>query len=248
MEFTAELCETLFTRSVLPIWIVDMDTMEFLAVNRAAVEIYGYQRETFLTSDLRLLRPNDSVTLLHDDYNSFLGSGKLHPRRHRQADGHWANVQVAVNPVNFNGRRAGLAQVLHTELGRSAEEEVRKVKQRMAHVLSGALDAVISIDRDSHITEWSGESESIFGWSAEEAIGQPMHELIMPERFREQHLLGLHRYFVTGQAKLLGNRVEVHAIKKSGEEFPAELRIMRVDRSSTFDFTAFLRDLTPPNP
>lgn len=236
----------LFHESVIPSWIVDIATMGFVDVNQSAVDKYGYQRETLLAGDLRLLRPNDDLVGLQNDYRALAAAVGLHSRRHRHADGRWIEVEVSVRPFPYLGERGFLAQALDPTSLQSLQAEIARVQARLTRVLECSLDAVVSIDRESRIIEWSGESQAVFGWSREEAVGQRMHELIMPERYRAQHLEGLNRYFVTGQSRILEHRIEISALRRTGEEFPVDLRITRVDRASAFDFTAFIRDRSEP--
>jgi PAS domain S-box-containing protein len=81
--------------------------------------------------------------------------------------------------------------------------------------------------------------------AARDAVrGQDIAETIIPERFREAHHRGLRRYLETGEARVLGKRIEVAALRANGEEFPVELAVVRVPNSDPPLFTAFLRDLT----
>jgi PAS domain S-box-containing protein len=64
--------------------------------------------------------------------------------------------------------------------------------------------------------------KELFGYSREEMIGQSV-ELLVPERFRSQHLLHRAGYFVSPQARMMGSGREVSARHKNGAEFPVEL-------------------------
>jgi PAS domain S-box-containing protein len=86
----------------------------------------------------------------------------------------------------------------------------------------------------------------MFGWTREEAIGRPLADLIIPERYHAAHRNGLQRYLKTGQAQVLGRRLEVSGIRKNGEEFPVELSIAPI-RGARLSFVGFLRDLTERN-
>src|SRR5207253_11422291 len=81
--------------------------------------------------------------------------------------------------------------------------------------------------------------------SREEALGARMSSLIIPERYRERHEQGLQRYLTTGEGPVLGQILEVEALRRDGEELPVELAISqawREGRSTTF--IAFIRDTT----
>ncbi|MDP8916368.1 MAG: PAS domain S-box protein [Pseudomonadota bacterium] len=111
-------------------------------------------------------------------------------------------------------------------------------------VLDTALDAVVVMNPDGSVADWNGRAEAVFGWLREEAIGRPMADLIVPERLREAHWRGLRSYLETGKGMILGNRIEVPAVRKDGREIPVELAITPTDADGGLLFVGFLRDIT----
>ncbi len=127
---------------------------------------------------------------------------------------------------------------------RRAEAALYASEQRNRLIVESALDAVVTIDRTGVITGWSPQSEQTFGWTQDEAIGQPVAETILPERYREAHREGLARYLATGEARVLNRRIELAALHRSGSEFPVELSITSGRMGEVVSFTAFVRDIT----
>ncbi len=117
-------------------------------------------------------------------------------------------------------------------------------EQRTHLIVETALDAVVSIDRGGAITGWNPQAEKIFGWTRQEAIGRPVEETIMPQRFRAAHKSGLARYLATGEARVLDRRIELTGLHRSGHEFPVELSITPTGSGEAAGFSAFLRDIT----
>ena len=124
------------------------------------------------------------------------------------------------------------------------EENLAASEERTRLIVETALDAVISIDRRGAITDWNPQAEKIFGWTRQEAIGRPVEETIMPQRFRNPHKKGMARYLETGESKLLDRRIELSAIHRNGQEFPIELSITPMGAGEAAGFSAFLRDIT----
>ena len=114
-------------------------------------------------------------------------------------------------------------------------------------LLETALDAVVVMTSDGIVAEWNDRAASIFGWSRDEALGQAMAELIIPERYREAHKDGIRRYLQTGKGEVLGRRAEVSGIKKNGEEFPVELSISPILDDGRIVFVGCLRDISDRN-
>jgi PAS domain S-box-containing protein len=111
-------------------------------------------------------------------------------------------------------------------------------------VLETTLDAAVVMKADGVVADWNERAVAVFGWSKDEAVGQSMADLIIPERYREAHKMGLQRYLETGKGEVLGRRIEVSARRKNGEEFPVELSISPIRDGETILFLGCLRDIT----
>ncbi len=115
---------------------------------------------------------------------------------------------------------------------------------RTRAILSTSLDAVITINAMDEVTGWNQHAEVIFGWSSDEAMGARLAELIIPEKYRRQHLDGIKNFLDTGEGKALNSRMEVTALKKNGDEFPVELTIAPIIVDGKPSFSAFIRDMS----
>ncbi len=112
-------------------------------------------------------------------------------------------------------------------------------------VIDAALDAVITADRDCRVTGWNAAAERIFGHRAAEMMGRSIGDAIVPPHHRAAHEAGLARYHRTGCPHVLGQRLEMEAMRADGSIFPCELSIHEVKAAGKVFFTAWLRDLTP---
>ena len=110
------------------------------------------------------------------------------------------------------------------------------------HVLHASPYAIIVIEKSGMIVEWNPQAEALFGWPREEALGQPIHELVIPERLRTNHISGIESFLRTGESQVLGKRLQVAGLRRNGDEFPAELSITMETEGKYF--AAFVRDLT----
>jgi PAS domain S-box-containing protein len=84
----------------------------------------------------------------------------------------------------------------------------------------------------------------MFGFTRDQVIAREMAALIVPPALREQHRRGLARYLATGKGPVLGQRVELSALRAEGAEFPVELSITRIGTAEPPTFTGFVRDIT----
>ncbi len=125
-----------------------------------------------------------------------------------------------------------------------AEDSVRESEARKAAVLESALDAIITMDHEGRVVEFNPAAERTFGYSQDEAVGREMAELIIPPSLREAHRRGLARYLATEEGVVIGNRVELTAMRSDGAEFPVELTVTRIPLDGPPMFTGYVRDIT----
>lgn len=129
-------------------------------------------------------------------------------------------------------------QILRSRRKLAAREHYRGV------IVEHALDAVVSMDTSGRIVDWNAQAERTFGWSVKEAAGQDLASLIIPAEQRDAQREGLAHYLKTGEGPVLGQRLELNALRKNGEEFPVELNVLAVPLEDGVLFNAFLRDIS----
>jgi PAS domain S-box-containing protein len=120
----------------------------------------------------------------------------------------------------------------------------RETDALLAGIVAIAADAIISMDEHQLITMFNHGAEVIFGYLAEEVIGKPL-TVLMPERSRaahQEHVDTFRSSAVT--ARRMGDRSEILGQRKSGDVFPAEASISKVDIGGRRVYTAVLRDIT----
>ncbi|MHC4969500.1 MAG: PAS domain-containing protein, partial [Planctomycetota bacterium] len=137
-------------------------------------------------------------------------------------------------------RVAGLTQDI---TGRKrADEELREREERFRSVVDTATDGVIVIDDQSVITLWNKASEEIFGYTADEAVGQPV-TLVVPEHAQQVYFRELEQP-KGGLDKLLSRTTELAGRRKDGSEFPLELSLASWQTSQGMFFAGIIRDIT----
>ncbi|GAC1435951.1 MAG: hypothetical protein NVSMB68_08090 [Thermoanaerobaculia bacterium] len=111
-------------------------------------------------------------------------------------------------------------------------------------LLAIAADAVIAVDDDQRIIFFNQGAERIFGWTAAEVGGQPL-EMLLPERYRGMHRVHVRAFGAAhGHARLMGERQQITGLRKSGDEFPAEAAIERIEEDGRNVYATVLRDVS----
>ena len=112
-------------------------------------------------------------------------------------------------------------------------------------IVDETQDAIIFANRGGRIELWNSGAESIFGYSAEEAMGQSL-DLIIPEKLRTRHWEGYHKVMASGSTRYGRELLAVPAIRKDGTRISIEFSILLV-RSSVGEVlgsSAIVRDVT----
>ncbi len=123
----------------------------------------------------------------------------------------------------------------------------RQTEALSAVSIEHAMDCVITIDGGGRILAFNPLAERTFGFSAQQVIGQSLSSCIVPERMRAAHEEGLARFLRTGEANVVGKRIEIPALCADGTEIQVELSVTAFELDGEPYFTAYLRDLTEKN-
>ncbi len=124
-----------------------------------------------------------------------------------------------------------------------AEEGLRESEERYRTVAETAAEAIITIDETSTMVFVNRAAEQIFGYTAQEMLGQKL-TLLMPERLRAAHERSMARYLTTNQRHLAWERVHLPGRHKSGREIPLELAFWEFTQQGKRFFSSIVRDIT----
>ncbi len=163
----------LFDQSPWPMWILDEETLQFLDINQAAIEDYGYSREEFLNMTLKDIRPPEDVPALLSSLSAARAS-KTQRRfnagvvRHRKKDGTIIYIEVASGLVSYGERKARLALMHNVTLRKQTEDTVAK----LSRAVEQTDDQVFITDKEGRMEYVNPAFEQFTGYTKEEVLGQ----------------------------------------------------------------------------
>src|SRR5690606_672373 len=104
LAYSEQKYKNLFDNNPMALWVLELPSLRFLAVNDSAVLQYGYTREEFLSMTAMDIRPEEDKELfLHLDRN-VTGTMKKGIWRHLKKDGSIIYAEVTVHEINYEGK------------------------------------------------------------------------------------------------------------------------------------------------
>ncbi|HEX2060364.1 MAG TPA: EAL domain-containing protein, partial [Thermoanaerobaculia bacterium] len=210
---------TLFEMNPLPMWVYDLETLAFTAVNDAAVRHYGFSRDEFLRMTIRDIRPPEEIPAMMAALHDMTERRGPTVFRHRKKDGTVIDVDVTSFEFLSGTRRSRLVIAQDITERRRAEEELRRSEERYRELFENANDLVYTHDLEGRITSMNIAGERTSGYSRDELLGRPIHEVLVPEH--------LERAREAMQKKMRGEAAatfyEVEMLSKDGRRIPLEL-------------------------
>jgi len=130
------------------------------------------------------------------------------------------------------------------ELARGITAAHARLQARLQGVFATAMDAIITVDEHQKITMFNAAAEGIFGYRADQVLGQPI-DMLIPSPHRRRHREHMRLFGETGStARTMGPAFNVRGVRASGEEFPIDASISRLREGPHLIYTVILRDIT----
>ncbi|MUG91529.1 PAS domain S-box protein [Scytonema sp. UIC 10036] len=227
----------------------------YVFANQAYASVVGYTPEEMIgMAWQKTVHPEDLEKMIAA-YNVMLQNGKVEiDARGIRRDGSIFYKQLVMISIyneqhKFIGHHCFMKDITDRK---QVEEALQKAQSRFAGILEIAQDAIISVDNNQHITLFNQGAEKVFGYIAEEILGQPL-ERLLPPRFADIHHQYVHDFAQSsGNARHMGSKKfrqigewgEIFGRRKDGTEFPAEASISKLELGDEIIFTAFLRDIS----
>ncbi len=138
----------------------------------------------------------------------------------------------------------GFSERLNEVLADANQEGASMSAEIAMAVVETSHEPFVGMDAEGRITTWNPAAEEVFGWTAEEAIGQTVEDTLVPPDLRESYHRVLERFLWTGKTPELSDRWEMSVMCKDGREIPVEATISSFKGRDGVHFHGFFHDIT----
>jgi sigma-B regulation protein RsbU (phosphoserine phosphatase) len=233
---SASELEHLFSLSLQMLCIAGTDGY-FKLLNPAFEKTLGFTTEELLSQPfIDFVHPDDREATAHEVRKLAAGLPTVQfENRYRCKDGSYRWLAWTSSP-------AGKSDLLYATAVDVTER--KRAEQFFRELVESAPDAVAVTDTDGRIVLVNRLTEELFGYSREELMGQTI-ELLVPERFRANHVRHREEYRANPRTRPMRSGVEVRGRRKDGSEFPAEVSLSPLEIDGTPVVFSAVRDITP---
>jgi two-component system sensor histidine kinase/response regulator len=127
---------------------------------------------------------------------------------------------------------------------RQAEIELRESELLVRSITDSAQDAILMMDHEGVISYWNPAAVRIFGYTREEAIGQNLHNFIVPQRYHSAHQAAFPGFQKTGHGAAIGKTMDLEALTKTGQEISIQLSLSAFEMNNQWNAVGIIRDIT----
>jgi PAS domain S-box-containing protein len=207
--------------------------------NGAAETLYGFSATEVAGQHVSMLMAPDRLQELPE----LMSRVRLGERTHLETvrvrkDGTQFDVALTVSPIRDpQGDLVG-ASVIARDI-----TERHRTEDDLRAFLEVAPDAIVVINRAGAIHAVNSQTETTFGYRADELIGQPL-ELLLPERFRGEHIAQRLAFTTDSKLRPMGSGLELFGLRRDGVEFPVDIQLSTLPTKDGRLPVAVIRDVT----
>ena len=209
-------------------WRFANATGEITGWNKAAEKMFGYsfaevegKTPHFLAPDGLDLHIDQHINGLHTRTGSETLVSKNLTKDGRTIYCKWYNAPLTDKTDGLIGCGSILRDITAE---REAQRALAISEAEQRDILNSMREAVITIDETSVVLSFNKAAETLFGYRADEIVGQAVAQLL-PEPHNTEFSGHMETYLKTGQLNLIGSGTEIQALRKNKERFPTRLSV-----------------------
>lgn len=215
--------------------------------NPAAERIYGYTKEEIIGKPISILIPPDRPGEMADILARIREGDRVeHFETSRLTkDGRRIQVSVTISPIrDASGATIGASAIARDITAITDTQQALRESESTANaLLRSAAQGIFIVDPEGKITMANPATEKMFGYSADELIGQSV-DMLVPERLRGSHRNHRDHYFSDPESRPMGLGMDLQARRKDGTELYVEISLSYIRSANRTLGVAFVTDIS----
>ena len=209
-------------------------------INPKFSELTGYSSEELLGQNPKIMQSgNTPLEHYQSMWQNLLSSGEWCgeiKNQKKNGDDYW--VYECVSAIKNNQD-----EVTHFLAIEEDITERKRLEHRFRQAVESAPNAIVMVNESGTIEMVNSQTETFFGYSRHELIGQPV-EMLVPERFRSAHIGFRQAYLAAPVSRSMGVGRDLHGLRKDGTEFPVEIGLSLIDNHEETIVLSSIVDIT----
>jgi PAS domain S-box-containing protein len=233
----------LFEANPHPMWVYDLETLRFLAVNEAAVRHYGYTREEFFTMTIKDIRPAEDVPALLENVTHRRGGlDEAGVWRHRTKDGRIIAVEITSHELLFAGRRAEVVLANDVTERMRVEAALRRAEEQYRSIFEHAVEGIFQSTPDGRFIAVNPALARILGYASPAELIAERAE-IGTQHFVDPNCRAELLQLLTERDVVAGFECEVYRKDRSKMWVVENIRAIRDERGRLRNYEGSIEDI-----
>jgi PAS domain S-box-containing protein len=127
---------------------------------------------------------------------------------------------------------------------KTVEAELRESESRFRAIAAAAQDAIVMMNQEGKVRFWNASAERMFGYPGDEIVGKDVHQVLAPSHYVERYRQALSVWRETGQGPVVGQTLELEALRKDGALIIIELSLTSIEVAGRWNAIAIIRDIS----
>jgi len=222
--------------------IVSDQSGDIRVANQSANELFGYETGELIGESIEVLMPGDQRDKHRELRHSFNKAPRARPMvsglqiMGLRKDGTSFRAEIALNPIETDDGLIVTSTVREISPSDDSDAYFR-------NLLESAPDAMVIIDEHGKVAVANAQAETMFGYSREEVLGQPV-EMLLPARLQKVHVAHRPDFADDPRLRPMGVGKDLLGRRRDGSEFPVEISLSPVKTASGRFVSSVIRDVT----
>jgi PAS domain S-box-containing protein len=246
MEATAQKWQKAFEQSQSAIALSNAGEGKLDSVNAAFANRLGYSPEEMVGFPISGLFPEDEFPRVSALLSGADATGHVViESRHVRRDGSELPVSIDATLIRNEKGKVTSRVVFVQDLTQSklAQAELKEREQTVRALLDSAAQAILAVDRGGRMTLLNRMAGQMFGYDAEDLLGQPL-AMLLPQEIREGHRAHTASYFAGPAVRGMGTDLDLAGLRRDGTRFPVEISLSHIETREGPMSIAFVNDIT----